>query len=687
MVYAAGLRLMQGASRWVAFMLLLVWGSIAGAAGSYIGIGPTTEMADALRPVIRSLEEPTLVKEAPVKASDLVDVKLTTTIDRPITVGVQESLGWTQNATWLRFTLDEMNHTFGANKVKVLWLDDDGLLSAVRNRQVDFFICNSDMLVQLQTTAPGVDTLASFLPSQAHSAEDAQGSVIFIRKMPNEALHMPKGVPVPEPTILSLKGRSGAAMNDTSLEAWLAAQAQAQRRGIDPMLFKDQVSFYGNSPEAVINAVLTGSKYFGVLPTCVLEAFERSGRISIARDIKVITPQASPRYYCEHSTPLYPSWSVGAVGDVDGALRKAMSSVLFAMNNAQLGGEWTLPAINRSVYDLFYELKLGPYAHLASWNIERFMRENANVLALVLLLIFVIISYSASLQVMVRRRTKELSQALEERDLIEIQAQQSREHIAKLEQTGIVGQMSTIIAHELKQPLSAIVNYANGLHRRTVKGRFDQESFDFALGEIVNEAERANVIVNRVRAYAKHDYPPRTVTDLGIVIRSAINTFRRSRQSNAKIILQVNPRSLAEVDSWEIELAVLNLLKNAADATQTVPNPEITVSLTPKDAQTWALSVADNGPYLSDEAFSKIFTPLETTKGEHGLGLGLSIVASIAERHAGRVTVERAGAQGVKFTLTVARIADPGEEIADSMLPARLLVLEAPKTPRTEEIA
>ena len=220
------------------------------------------------------------------------------------------------------------------------------------------------------------------------------------------------------------------------------------------------------------------------------------------------------------------------------------------------------------------------------------------------------------------------------------------------------------------------MNYANGLHRRTKAGKFDQESFNWALEEIVSEADRASEIVNRVRAYAKHDYPPRKVTDLCDVISNAITTFRRSRQTKAEIVVRVSRGSMAEVDAWEIELAVLNLLKNAADAVSGVFHPQIEVALEPLDAKTWALTVADNGPYLSDEQLALFFKPLRTTKGPKGLGLGLSIIANIAELHAGRITVERNGSRGVKFTFTLPRVAQKEEPIEALMLPPKLSVLE-----------
>ena len=366
---------------------------------------------------------------------------------------------------------------------------------------------------------------------------------------------------------------------------------------------------------------------------------------------------------------------MGVLRTLDPAWKKAVSTVLYAAASQRYGGEWALPAVNRTIYDLFYELKRGPYENLGSWNLNRFLRENAEFIAFALLAAFIIISYAVSLSVLVKRKTAQLRRALEEREMIEAEAVQSRQHIANLERTGIVGQMSTIIAHELKQPLAAIVNFAGSLNRRVQKGNYDEKAFGWALGEILDQAERANQIVNRVRAYAKHDYPPRTIVDLYGVIGNTITNFRRARQTAAEVIVRVNKHSMAEVDAWEIELAVLNLMKNAADAISGVEHPKIIVSLTPIDEKTWALSVEDNGPYITDEAFDNLFKPLQTTKGADGMGLGLSIIASIAERHAGRCTVERAGAQGLRFTLVLPRIVGGNEpDLAEDGLPPKMTV-------------
>ncbi len=696
------------------------------AGSSFIGMGTTTgtpssDIRAAIRPDMAKIPEPDAIKNAEISADALIGVPVISErmrIGRPIRIGIEAELGRTQYAAWIRYTLEALRHALGKKNVQVFYLDGRGLSVALQNSEIDFFITNSHTFA-LQQSKTTVEQLATFLPVDALRAEEAQAGVLFMKKGALEGNMLARndaggstsattvatqrsvtsdgtvtvftstgtGSRVSERLNLqhlieSLKEGGIVAVERTSLGGWLAPLALLQREGLSAQAAGRRTTFTNGDERAVLDAVLSGEAVLGILPACSLERFQEAGVVDAKRDLVIVDPQLADGLACVHSTPTYPGWAFGTTAKTDPLLKKNIGSLLFSMNADRYGGQWQFPALNRSIYDLFYELKMGPYEHLATWSLHRFMRENSEALALIIFLTFVVISYAVSLSVLVRRKTQQLRDALHDRDLVEAEAAQSRQHIANLERTGIVGQMSTIIAHELKQPLSAISNYANSLHRRTKNDKFDKESFIWALTEIANEAERASRIVDRVRSYAKHDYPPRTVTDLSVVIGNSITTFRRSRQTNAEIVVRVNPGSMAEVDAWEIELAVLNLLKNAADAISGVEKPRIEVSLVARDAKTWALSVGDNGPYISDEQLALFFKPLQTTKGAKGMGLGLSIVANIAERHAGRVTVERNGTAGVRFTITFPRL--PGETekpIEDAMLPPRMTVYEGNPKP------
>ena len=567
---------------------------------------------------------------------------------RPIRLGVQSSLLKSSQRDLIMKTRDHLVRLYGLGKINVFYLDDQSLTTAIRAGQVDFFISDVNYFT-IEEGFAFVEALASLWPSDSETPQNATASVIVARKNGEREA----------PDLHDLATRPIVAIAPESLSGWLAAAVELKKHHVfmgDDLLA--HTTFANGDVSAVFTKMNMDPKVVGVLPACELEYMAEKGDIKL-RDYWVVNQQMSDGLRCLHSSALYPSWVFAATSEVKPAVRKAITTALFTMDGKKMSAEWSMPVSNRPIYDLFYTLKIGPYQDLAQWSLRRFVESNAQVLAFISLLLFMILTYAGTLSVLVRRRTKLLRQALAERDQADQEMQVSRQHIENLERTGLVGQMSTVIAHELKQPLGAVSNYANSLLRRLKRGDINEERFEMALTEIVEQTARASEIVERVRSYAKHDYPPRKVDDISAIIDSAIQTFRRSRNTKAAVVVRMRPKSLAEVDAWEIELAILNLLKNAADALVSVNNPRIDVRLEQADENDWRLTVGDNGPYLTDEELARFFKPLQTSKGEAGMGLGLPIVANIAERHAGNITVSRNGERGVKFTILFPRYNDP----------------------------
>ena len=622
---------------------------------SYIGFGmqtgtPSGDVRAALEPVTGGTsEQESFFDDLPagIPEDTRPEIVRALSFNRPVRIGVQQTLENQHNAAMVEHTRAYLRKMFGAENLSVYLLSDKDLSNAVRTGKLDFFLVDANAYV-LEESLGGVHAVAALWPMTSDTPSAVTASTIFMKKTQTRTMSsLPLGV---------LTGHPLVATTSASLSGWQAAAGEVVRQ--KPILFDHltaKAKFVGPNSLQVVEAVRNNANAVGILSACELERLQEAGSLSLDEFV-ILNDKTYDGLACRHSTTVYPGWVFGTVNGTEPALRKAMTAVLFGMSGLRYGAEWTMPVSYRSVSDLFYDLKIGPYQDLAEWSLRRVVREHSDLIALVLLCSFLALSYMTAISVLVRRRTHQLRHALEERARIEHEVAQSRQHIANLERTGIVGQMSTIIAHELKQPLGAITNYGNGLLRRLRRGNIDPKSFETALNEVVMQADRASKIVERVRAYAKHDFPPRKVADISIIIENAIQTFRRSRTTEAELTVRMHSRSMAEVDSWEVELAILNLLKNAADAVSTVPDPRIEVALEPAEGDNWHLTVADNGPYVSDEALKKFFMPLQTSKGAAGMGLGLSIVANIAERHAGHIRVDRNGERGVIFTITIPRL-------------------------------
>ena len=539
-----------------------------------------------------------------------------------IRIGVQQTISHysrPRDQNLVRRSLDAVRKAFAENRIEVRVLPRGDLAAAVRDETLDFVIGEADFIAQSQTEN-NLRILASIWPSEAQDAGSAASTVFFTRAASLEAQSLSQFGDMPV----------AAAFAD-SFQGYYIALYELSRRGYDSG-FMTELYFTGPPYDNVVHDVLSGKAGAGILPACVLEEMEQEGRVKM-EDFRIINPRRPAELRCAHSADVFPSVSVASMARTPPAMRKTMVIALLGVSGGKGLSQWALPASMQSVLDVFYTLQIGPYRFLSRWSIRRFLQENSGVVAVIVILTLMILSYAAVLQFMVRQRTGDLRKAWAERERIEQEFTASRERISALERTGIIGQMSSMIAHELKQPLGAINNFGNGLLRRVKRGSVDHAVLEDALQEIVGQGRRAAEIVDKVRSYAKHPDPVMSVCDLKDVLEKSLSEFRHSNRDAPPISLYCQPRSWVEADSWEIQLAVINLLKNAAEALQKTPMPHIDVVVVRQEGM-WHLSVVDNGEEITQEKADLFFEPLNSGKIS-GMGLGLSIVANVAERHNG----------------------------------------------------
>ncbi len=161
-------------------------------------------------------------------------------------------------------------------------------------------------------------------------------------------------------------------------------------------------------------------------------------------------------------------------------------------------------------------------------------------------------------------------------------------------------------------------------------GTMSEALIKSAVDAIGQAAERAEGIVRRVRAYAKSPVSDKKPIEFAAVAAESI-AFARRQHPACRIEQELEPvRVMGE--AVELGLAAANLIRNAAEACSQADHPRVAVRLhRDARARSAVLTVADNGPALSDEAFERLGEPLKTSK-KNGLGLGLAIVRAISER-------------------------------------------------------
>jgi len=235
-------------------------------------------------------------------------------------------------------------------------------------------------------------------------------------------------------------------------------------------------------------------------------------------------------------------------------------------------------------------------------------------------------------------------------------AQEHQAQLAHVARLNTMGEMATGIAHELNQPLTAILNYSNGSLRLMQKHGVIDPELRKAIEKVGQDARRAAEIIRRLREFIKRDRLREERFSLRECIESAVELLQpRLGRQNIEVSLEIdNLAGEVDADRIQIEQVVVNLLLNAIDALQSSNGGDksIAVGIFPIAADSLAVEIGSSSPQIDPSIVDRLFDPFFTTKGD-GLGLGLSISRSIIESHAGEICyrVDARGQPAFRFTL------------------------------------
>jgi len=255
---------------------------------------------------------------------------------------------------------------------------------------------------------------------------------------------------------------------------------------------------------------------------------------------------------------------------------------------------------------------------------------------------------SAVLDISEQRRVEELSRA-------------SQERLQATARLATVGEMASLLSHELNQPLAAIASYASGSMNLLQEAPPPAQDLQLAISRIAEQADRAGRVIKSVHDFVRRRDQAREAIQPQALVEAVLPLVNlQARKLGVRVENRI-PEGLPRVlcDRTMVEQVLLNLARNAMQAMDEarIAQPAVVLQAraTPagEGGKRWLeFSVADCGPGIREEVKRQLFTPFFTTKAE-GMGLGLSLCRTVIEQHGGQLLFESNVPQGTIFRFTL----------------------------------
>ncbi|MFK5925859.1 MAG: PhnD/SsuA/transferrin family substrate-binding protein [Desulfuromusa sp.] len=577
---------------------------------------------------------------------------------KSIKIGVLAKRGPVQALNRWVATAEYLTQAIPGQHFEIVPLDFESVHLATMSHSIDFLITNSSYYVLLEADH-GLTRVATMVNLHGDAPQQVFGGVIFTRSERSDIN-----------TLKDLMWKSFWAVDQDSLGGWLAAWREFHAQGIRPDRDLRLLKFAGTH-DAVVTAVLNGTADAGTVRTDTLEEMAEEGKILLS-DVKVLNRQTKKdKFNYFLSTRLYPEWPFAALSHTTDQLRNNVAHALLSMPSSSQAAQaaningWTEPHDYQPIYNLLKEWHLSLYKkYVGEMSLADAVREHWPTVLLLILLICLLVVFTGYTFFL----NKKLEQRVEERTRKLIQETADRkgteEKLYRAEKMEAIGLMASGVAHDLNNILSGIVSYPELLLMRLP----DDSELRQPINIIRESGLRAAAVVDDLLTVARGAAKVHTRLNINMLVQEFLQSPEadkiRSLYPQTLITTELMSEKLAiNCSPIHVKKCIMNLVLNAAEAigisgeihlcTEVRELPEDwAASLAVAAGRYVILIVSDNGPGIPIADQKHIFEPFYTKKkmGRSGTGIGLAIVWSCMQDHAGTVAVQSSD-NGTIFTL------------------------------------
>lgn len=586
---------------------------------------------------------------------------------RPLRIGVITLSETPQATKAIEITLEAIRASFAPYPVYIDYrVPSDELEEGIRSGEIDVFVASSGFYYRLMRE--GARNLATLISDQQPDPNHGTATTLLVRADDDRFQ-----------TLADLKGHRLSASYETAFMSFRIGMGEVAAQGFDPENFFSSVSFLGETHhDGIVAKLHTGEADAAMVRSCWLE----SQPPEVQARYRVIDPKTNDPLRCLHTSTTYPNLMVSVSrGSPPGAAQR-IAQTLFNIKGLPAGHHWGIATDLRAIDNLYRTLKIEHYAYLRKLSFEDWWTRYQVYVYGVFAGIALLLVHVWRTEVLVRRRTKELREAMEEERRARAEVDRMRERMESLQKMTVLGQIGNLIAHELAQPLAAVQYYAEGLRLLVEHSVHNPGLLKTSVSGIEKGLRRTKAIVEKVRWYSKNETQRNDRIDLRKTIDVVLAALNPELRRAVRCVRPADGEAtLVRGDALELELLFSNLLKNAfeaafsalseetrlavADGTEEVSDACVSIDLAMTDDAV-TMTIENTGTVLSEEDFGGLTEPFVTSKAT-GLGLGVPIAIGLAEASGGHIDFTRRESGGLRVCVTLPRAPkeDDGDEPKD----------------------